>query len=102
MGDGVASGIDFFLKYGGFLRTPVSGWISYSYLNARRLQARDLVQTIVYEEAPSSFDITHNLTVVGKIQLIQLLSLGLTFRYATGVPVTPVVGAIRARWSRLL
>ena len=96
MGDGVASGIDFFLKYGGFLRTPVSGWISYSFLHARRLQARDLVRTIVYEEAPSSFDITHNLTVVGKIQLIQLLSLGLTFHYATGLPVTPVVGAIRA------
>ena len=91
-----ASGIDLFLKYGGFLRTPVSGWISYSYIHARRLQARDLVETIVYEEAPSSFDITHNLTVVGKAQLTQQLSVGLTFRCATGAPVTPVAGAIRA------
>lgn len=94
-GDGVAAGLDFFLKYGGFLRTPVSGWISYSYLNSRRLQARDLVENIVYEQAPSSFDITHNFTVVGKIQLIQFLSCGLTFHYATGVPVTPIVGAVQ-------
>jgi vitamin B12 transporter len=95
MGDGVASGIDVFLKYGGFLRTPVSGWISYSYIHARRLQARDLAESIVYEEAPSSFDITHNVTLVGKVQVIQQLSIGLTFRCATGTPVTPVVGAIR-------
>ncbi|HUI29636.1 MAG TPA: TonB-dependent receptor [Candidatus Acidoferrales bacterium] len=95
LGDGSASGLDFFLKYGGFLITPVSGWISYSYLHSRRLQARNLSETIVYEEAPSSFDITHNLTVVGKIQLIQFLSCGLTFRYATGRPVTPIIGAIQ-------
>jgi len=96
LGDGIATGLDFFLKYGGFLRTPVSGWISYSYLHSRRLQARDLVDRIVYEQAPSSFDITHNLTVVGKIQLIQFFSLGLTARYATGKPVTPIVSAIQA------
>jgi len=95
LGDGVARGLDFFLKYGRFLRTPVSGWISYSYLHSRRLQARDLVKNIVYEEAPSSFDITHNLTIVGKVQVISYLSLGLTFHYATGKPVTPIVGAIQ-------
>jgi hypothetical protein len=94
IGDGIARGLDLFVKYGGFLRTPVSGWISYSYLHSRRLQARDLVENIIYEEAPSSFDITHNLTIVGKMQLIQFLSLGLTIRCATGRPVTPIVGAI--------
>ena len=95
LGDGIARGVDFFLKYGGFLRTPVSGWISYSYLHSRRLQARDLIENIVYEEAPSSFDITHNLTIVGKVQLIQFLSLGLTFRCATGRPVPPIAAAIQ-------
>jgi vitamin B12 transporter len=95
LGDGIAKGADLFLKYGGFLQTPVSGWISYSYLHSRRLQARDLVGNIVYEEAPSPFDITHNLTIVGKMQLIQFLSLGLTFRCATGRPVTPIAGAIQ-------
>jgi hypothetical protein len=49
----------------------------------------------MYEQAPSSFDITNNLTVVGKIQLIQFLSCGLTFHYATGIPVTPIAGAIQ-------
>jgi vitamin B12 transporter len=96
IGDGTAAGFDFFFKYGGFLRTPISGWISYSFLRARRLQSRDLVQRIVYERAPSPFDITYNLTVVSKIRLIQLVTCGLTFRYATGVPVTPIIGAIQA------
>ena len=96
LGDGTAKGLDFFLKYGGFLRTPVSGWVSYSYLHSRRLQARDLVESVVYEQAPSPFDITHNFTVVGKIQLIQFLSCELSFRYATGKPVTPVIGAIQS------
>jgi hypothetical protein len=95
-GDGLAAGIDLFVKYGSFLRTPVSGWISYSYLHSRRLQVRDCATALVYEDAPSSFDITHNLTVVGKVQLVQLLTLGLTFRYATGTPVTPIIGAIRS------
>ena len=94
LGDGIARGVDFFLKYGGFLRTPVSGWISYSYLHSRRMQARDLAENIVYEEAPSSFDITNNLTIVGKVQVIQFLSIGMTLRCATGKPVTPIVGAI--------
>ncbi len=95
LGDGTASGLDIFLKYGGFLRTPVSGWVSYSYLYSHRLQARDIVENIVYEEAPSPFDITHNLTIVGKVQLIQFLNLGITFKYATGRPFTPIVGAIK-------
>jgi vitamin B12 transporter len=95
-GDGVARGLDFFLKYGAFLQTPVSGWISYSYLHSRRLQARDLAECIVYEQAPSPFDVTHNLTVVGKIRLIRFLSFGLTLKYATGKPVTPIAGAIQA------
>jgi vitamin B12 transporter len=95
-GDGAASGVDFFLKYGGFLRTPVSGWISYGFLTSRRLQARDLATTIVYENAPTPYDISHNLTVVCKAQLVSLLNIAFTFRYATGVPVTPVIGAIRS------
>jgi vitamin B12 transporter len=95
-GDGTASGVDVFLKYGGFLRTPVSGWISYSYLSSQRVQARDLARTIVHERAPTSYDITHNLTVVTKAQVVSLLSIAFTFRYATGIPVTPIVGAIRS------
>ena len=93
-GNGSARGLDFFFKYGAFLQTPVNGWISYSYLHSRRLQARDEIERYVYEEAPSPFDITHNLTVVAKGQ-VSLFSGGFTFRYATGRPVTPIVGAVR-------
>jgi vitamin B12 transporter len=91
-GDGVSRGVDFFVKYGSFLQTPVNGWISYSYLHSNRLQARDEIERYVYEEASSPYDITHNLTIVAKGQL-SLLSGGLTFRYATGRPTTPIVGA---------
>lgn len=93
-GQGFADGVDLFFKYGAFLLTPINGWISYSYLHSRRLQARNLVERYEYEEAPSPFDITHNLTIVAKAQIIQLLSGAITFRYATGRPVTPVVGAL--------
>ena len=98
-GAGEASGLDCFVKYGGFLKTRVHGWASYSFLNSRRLQARDLSVSLrtgryLYEEAASDFDITHNLTVVAKFQLAPYLSLGCTYRYATGRPVTPIVGAI--------
>ncbi len=95
-GNGVASGIDVFLKYGAFLRTPVSGWLSYGYLTSQRVQVRDLAKTIVYEDAPTPYDITHNLTVVCKAQVVSLLSLAFTFRYATGLPVTPITGAVRS------
>ncbi len=92
-GGGNAWGIDFFFKYGSFLQTPVNGWISYSYLRSNRLQARDELERYVYEEAPSPFDITHNLTIVAKGQ-VSLVSGGVTFRYATGRPTTPIVGSV--------
>ncbi len=93
MGDGIASGMDLFVKYGAFLRTAIHGWVSYSYLHSKRLQARDLVDRYVYEESRSSFDITHTLTVVAKAQLLGFVSAGVTFRCATGKPFTPITGA---------
>jgi hypothetical protein len=94
-GDGEASGVDVFVKYGAFLQTRFNGWMAYSFLHSRRLLPRNAGDGYLYERAPSSFDITHNLTLVGKIRLIQFLSGGLTFRYATGRPLTPIIGAIR-------
>lgn len=93
-GDGAARGLDVFLKYGAFLQTRCNGWMAYSYLHSRRLLPRNIGDDYLYERAPSSFDITHNLTLVGKVRLIRFLSGGLTFRYATGRPVTPIIGAI--------
>ncbi len=95
-GRGRASGLDLFLKHGGFLQTRVSGWAAYSLLRSRRLQPRHLGRDVRFEEAPSPFDITHNLTLVGKARLAGGLSGGLTLKHATGRPVTPVVDAVPA------
>ena len=89
-----ASGLDLFLKRGDFLSTRFSGWMAYSLLRSRRLQVRHIGSEIHYEEAPSPYDITHNLTLVAKMRLIDDLSGGLTVKYATGRPITPIVGAI--------
>ena len=95
-GRGRASGLDLFLKHGGFLQTRVSGWASYSLLRSRRLQPRHLGREVSYEQAPSPFDITHNLTLVGKAQLTAGLTGGLTLKAASGRPVTPVIDAVPA------
>ena len=93
-GSGRASGVDFFCKYGAFLNTRLSGWMAYSLLRSRRLQVRHLESEMLREEAPSPFDITHNLTLVTKMQIVRTLSGGLTLRYATGRPITPIVDAV--------
>lgn len=79
-GLGQAKGIDVFVKdeYG-----PVSGWVAYSWLHARRQWMDSPVV------APPYFDITHNLTVVTNLDLPKYLTLGLSFRHATGKPYTP-------------
>ena len=94
-GYGYARGVDLFLKYGAYLLTRFNGWISYSFLQSRRLLARNLAGVYRHEEGPSPWDITHNLTVVGKVRVYRYLSLGLAYRYATGRPVTPVQSAVR-------
>jgi len=93
-GDGIAQGVDVFVKYGAFLLTRINGWLAYSYLQSRRLQSRHLGDDLSYDRGPSPFDITHNFTLVVKARLIHYLSGGFTYRYATGRPITPVTGAI--------
>ena len=93
-GKGRASGVDLFFKYSAFLNTRFSGWMAYSLLRSRRLQVRHLGFEMRREEAPSPFDITHNLTLVTKMQIVRTLSGGLTLRYATGRPITPIVDAV--------
>ncbi len=96
IGEGEARGLDFFMRYGRYLETRFNGWIAYSLLNSRRLQARQLGYGYMLEQGPSPYDITHNLTVVGKVRIVKSLYGSLTFRHATGRPVTPVVDAISA------
>ncbi len=82
-GRGFAGGMDLFAKhsYG-----PISGWISYSWLKARR-KWLDLPVL-----APPYFDITHNLTLVINMDLPKRFNIGSSFRYATGKPYTPAPG----------
>ena len=93
-GTGEAYGMDLFLKYGGFLASRANGWISYSLLRSVRTQIRSLGTTYLLEEGRSPYDITHNLTVVGKLRVFGFLSTGLTYRYATGRPITPILSAL--------
>ena len=93
-GKGFSYGVDAFAKYGAFLLTRFNGWISYSYLQSERTQTRYLGYSSIRESGPSPFDITHNLSVVAKVRLINFLSTGLTYRFATGRPITPITGSV--------
>ncbi|MEM6646786.1 MAG: TonB-dependent receptor [Bacteroidota bacterium] len=95
-GRGYARGVDVFLKHGAFLRTRVSGWVSYSFLQSERRQSRQQAGVWTYEDAPSPFDITHNLTVVGKVRVVGFLNVGIMLRSASGRPITPINGGVLA------
>ena len=89
MGFGSAKGFDVFAK-NSFGR--ISGWVAYSWLEARR-KWMDLPVLI-----SPYFDITHNLTAIINVDIASNLTLGTSFRYATGKPYTPASGAThRAR-----
>lgn len=98
-GTGTARGVDAFLKYGAFLETPIYGRLAYSYVESNRRQLRHLGTDAQFETGPAPFDVTHNLTLVANATYPGLLaggylSGGVTIRYATGKPHTPVVDAI--------
>jgi hypothetical protein len=82
-GYGYATGVDIFLKnsFG-----PASGWISYSWLLARR-EWHDIPVL-----ASPYFDIPHNFSAVINVDLPHNFALGMGFRYATGRPYTPDFG----------
>jgi hypothetical protein len=94
-GTGFAQGVDLFAKYGAFLETRFNGWASYSLLRSRRTQARDRGRTVQLEQGPAPFDLTHQITAVGKVRVIDGIRVGGTYRYTTGQPFTPVVGRVQ-------
>ena len=93
-GSGFARGVDVFAKYGGFLETRLSGWASYSFVQSRRTQLRQQGGAFTLERGPAPFDLTHQITLVGKLRVVDMLFAGTTYRHSTGQPVTPVVDAI--------
>jgi len=85
-GKGFADGVDVVLK--STLTNGLSGWISYGYINTKR-------KWMDFEElTSSSFDITHNLSVIAKYFIATNWQVGINFKYATGRPFTPVTGTI--------
>jgi hypothetical protein len=45
------------------------------------------------ELSSSSFDITHNLTVIAKYNITPAFQVGINYKYATGRPFTPVINS---------
>ena len=84
-GYGYAQGIDFMIK--GDLFGIIDGWISYGFINTKR-------KWLDFEELSSStFDITHNFTLIAKYNITRSFQVGVNYKYATGRPFTPVVSA---------
>ncbi len=101
-GRGVARGIDLFAKYGSFLGTRVNGWASYSLLRSHRTQPRDRGTDVELDDGPAPYDLTHQITAVGKVRVIDQFRVGGTYSYVTGRPFTPVVGTERLESGALL
>ncbi len=84
-GNGFANGVDVILK--GNLPLNINGWISYGYINTKRFW-------MGFDElTSSSFDITHNLTLVLKYNLSDSWQIGVNAKYATGRPYTPIISS---------
>ena len=81
-GYGFAQGIDFMIK--GDLFGTIDGWISYGFINTKR-------KWMDFEKLSSStFDITHNLTIIAKYNISPAFQVGMNYKYATGRPFTPI------------
>lgn len=85
-GYGFARGVDIILK--GELPFGINGWVSYGYIDTKRKW---------YESkgmAPSPFDITNGFTLIAKYNITDAWQVGVDFKYATGMPYTPIVGSV--------
>ncbi len=81
-GKGFANGVDIIFK--GILPFNITGWISYGFINTKR-------DWMDYDGlTSSSFDITHNFSLVLKYNITDLWQIGINAKYATGRPYTPV------------
>lgn len=82
-GNGFAQGIDFFWRNNGSHFKNLQYWISYSYIDTKRLYKDFPV------EAQPGFVANHNLSVVGKYWIQDWRSqIGLTYQFASGRPYT--------------
>ncbi|MBI3789234.1 MAG: TonB-dependent receptor [Ignavibacteriales bacterium] len=85
-GNGYARGIDIMAK--GSLPGFINGWFSYGFVDTKR-------KWMDFEEfAPSSYDITHNVTMVLTYTITPTWLIGVNYKFATGRPYTPAIGSV--------
>ncbi len=85
-GRGRAYGSEFLLKHD--LRGRFYGWVAYTLMRSeRRASGDDRYRLFRYDQ-------THNLSAIGHYRLTPTWDLGARFRYVSGRPTTPVVGAV--------
>lgn len=86
-GDGLAYGLEFFLKRN---TGRLNGWISYTYSRSlRRFESELKVKTINEGDYyPSFFDKPHNATLILNYNLAERTILSASFNYSTGRPIT--------------
>ena len=82
-GTGRSYGLEMLLKYD---HKPWSGWVSYTLSRSTRTE-------LAHPEHPFQFDQTHNINVVGQIELKRNLKVSGRVRYVTGNAQTPVASA---------
>lgn len=68
--------------------TRFYGWVAYTLMRAERRAPRDASYRVF------DLDQTHNLNVVGQYRLTRTWEIGARFRYVTGNPTSPIVGAV--------
>lgn len=85
-GYGYARGVDIILK--GDLPFGLSGWVSYGWIDTKRKWYES------EEMAPSPYDITNGFTFIVKYNITEAWQVGLDFKYATGMPYTPVAASV--------
>jgi hypothetical protein len=88
---GSARGLDMLVQWTGVDR--VTGWLTYSLLDAE-------VELKSGVRLPSEYDATHTATAVAKIAVGAAWEVGVTTRYGSGRPFTPIVGAAPRTESR--
>jgi hypothetical protein len=85
-GNGFAKGVDVFIKSS--VANKYATWISYAYTDSKRKANQTA------PEISANYDITHNLTFVGSINITDNIVTGMTYRISTGKPYTPVTGSV--------
>lgn len=84
-GRGRAYGAELLLKHDAGSR--FYGWVAYTLMRSERRESEWSSYRLF------DFDQTHNLNMVGQYRLTPTWEIGARFRYVTGAPMTPVIGA---------